>query len=115
MTEQPLYQPATVIRQSQARNFMEGPEHCREYIKTDKMWFGTSTLPPGARGNIDPGHPSSHEVFFVCRGHVLLYDEQQYYELFEGDAIFIPEGLPHTLINVGEETAVLGWAGAPSA
>jgi quercetin dioxygenase-like cupin family protein len=44
---------------------------------------------------------------------VLLYDEKQYYELSEGDAIFIPEGLPHTLINVGEETAVLGWAGAP--
>jgi len=107
------YKPALVTRRLQARNYMEGPEHCREYIKTEKIWFGTSTLPPGARGNIDPGHPSSQEVFFVCEGHVLLYDERQYYELFEGDTIFIPEGLPHTLINVGEETAVLGWAGAP--
>jgi quercetin dioxygenase-like cupin family protein len=113
MTDQTEYSPATVVRRIQARNFMEGPEHCREYIKTEKIWFGTSTLPPGARGNIDTGHPSSQEVFFVCKGHVLLYDEKQYYELSEGDAIFIPEGLPHTLINVGEETAVLGWAGAP--
>lgn len=105
--------PAKVIRQAEARNFMEGPEHCREYVKTEKLWLGTSTLPPGQRGNIDAGHPGSQEVFFVCRGHVLLFDEKQYYELFAGDAIWIPEGLPHTLINVGEETAVLAWAGAP--
>ena len=106
---------AIVIRQNQARNFMEGPEHCREYIKTEKMWFGTSTLQPGQRGNIDPGHPNSQEVFFCSRGHVLIFDEQKYYELYAGDAIFIPEGLPHTLINVGEETAIVAWAGAPGA
>jgi mannose-6-phosphate isomerase-like protein (cupin superfamily) len=104
---------AAIIRQGQARNFMEGPEHCREYVRTDQLWLGTSTLAPGARGNIDPGHPNSEEVFFVCKGHVLVYDEDQYYELYAGDAIFIPKGLPHTLINVGDETAVLAWAGAP--
>ena len=107
------YTPAVVLRQSQARNFMEGPEHCREYLKTEKLWLGTSTLPPGARGNIDPGHPNSQETFFVSKGHVLLYDEKQYYELFAGDAIFIPEGLPHTLINIGEESAIIVWSGAP--
>lgn len=105
---------ARIIHQSEARNFLEGPEHCREYTKTAKLWFGTSTLLPGQRGAIDPGHPNSEEVFFVFRGHVLLYDEKQYYELHAGDAILIPEGLPHTLINVGEETAVIAWAGAPS-
>ncbi len=105
--------PAQLIRQAEARNFMEGPEHCREYVKTEKLWLGTSTLPPGQRGNIDVGHPNSQEVFYVCRGHVLLFDEKRYYELFAGDAILIPEGLPHTLINVGQETAVLAWAGAP--
>jgi hypothetical protein len=48
----------------------------------------------------------SHEVFFVVRGNVLLLGEEgKYYELHEGDAIFIPEGVPHTLINVGETTA----------
>jgi mannose-6-phosphate isomerase-like protein (cupin superfamily) len=106
--------PARIIRRGHARNFMEGPEHCREYIRTEKLWLGTSTLPPGQRGNIDVGHPASQEVFFVCQGHVLLFDEEQYYELFSGDAIWIPEGLPHTLINVGDETAILAWAGAPA-
>ncbi len=58
MTEQPPYQPATIIHQLQARNFMEGLEHCREYIKTDKMWFGTSTLPPGRAAISTPVTPA---------------------------------------------------------
>lgn len=104
---------ARIVRATDARTFMEGPEVCREFIRTPKMWLGTSTLPPGQRGNIDNGHAVSEEVFYCCKGHVLLFDEKQYYELFGGDAIFIPEALPHTLINIGEETAVLVWAGAP--
>lgn len=105
--------PATIIRKTEARNFMEGPEHCREYLKTAKIWFGTSVVPPGQRGNIDRGHPDSEEVFFMVKGHALIYDEVRYYELFEGDALLIPEGLPHTIINIGDETAILAWAGAP--
>ncbi len=104
-----------VVKKSEARNFMEGPEHCREYLKTDKIVFGTSTLPPGARGAKDPGHPDSHEIFFVSRGTVLMYIEEkdEYHELNEGDIILMPEGVSHTLINVGEETAVVSWSLAP--
>jgi mannose-6-phosphate isomerase-like protein (cupin superfamily) len=105
--------PAKIIREVESRAFMEGPELCREYVKTSKIWLGTSTLQPGQKGSIDPGHSHSEEVFYVFQGHVLLYDENQYYELYTGDAIFIPEGLPHTLVNIGEETAVIVWAGAP--
>jgi len=104
---------ASIIRARDAITFMEGPELCREYVKTPKMWFGTSTLHPGQKGSIDVGHSVSQEVFYCCTGHVLLFDEKIYYELFTGDAIFIPEGLPHTLINIGDEVAVLVWAGAP--
>lgn len=113
MSDRTAVGTAMIVRQVEARNFMDGPEHCREYFRTEKLWLGTSTLQPGQRGNIDPGHPFSQEIFFCCKGHVLLFDERQYYELFSGDAILLPEGLPHTLINVGEETAVLAWAGAP--
>ena len=104
---------ATIIHSAEARIFMEGPELCREFVKKPKMWLGTSTLPAGQRGNIDTGHKDSVEVFYLCTGHVLIFDEKRYYELFAGDSIFIPEELPHTLINIGEETAVLVWAGAP--
>ncbi len=104
-----------VVRRRDARNFMEGPEHCREYLKTDKILFGTSTIPPGQRGVIDNGHPHSHEVFFVSRGRVLLYvkEKEQYIELEEEDVILMPEGVDHTLINVGEQTAVVTWSMAP--
>ncbi|NMC13070.1 MAG: cupin domain-containing protein [Chloroflexi bacterium] len=104
---------ATIIRSIETKTFMDGHELCREFVRTPKMWLGTSTLHPGQRGNIDPGHSKSVEVFYLCKGHILLFDEQEYYELFAGDAIFIPESLPHTLINIGEEMAVLVWAGAP--
>ena len=104
---------ATIIRSTEARTFMEGPELCREFVKIPEMWLGASSLPPGQRGNIDVGHKDSVEVFYLCTGHVLLFDEMKYYELFAGDSIFIPRKLPHTLINIGEETAVLVWAGAP--
>lgn len=105
-----------VVKKQEARNFMEGPEHCREYLKTDKITFGTSTLLPGQRGAIDTGHPNSHEIFFVSRGRVLLYVEEKdkYFELNEEDIILMPEGVSHTLINVGEETAVVTWSLAPS-
>ena len=105
----------TVVRKKDAKNFMEGPEHCREYLRTDKVVFGSSTLPPGARGAIDTGHPDSHEVFFVVKGHVLLYVEErnEYFELEEHDAILMPEGVSHTLINVGEETAIVTWSMGP--
>jgi len=105
-----------VVRQQEARNFMEGEEHCREYLKTGKLTFGTSTLLPGQRGTVDKGHAQSHDVFGVARGRFLLHgsDRNEYFELREQDIILMPEGVPHTLINVGEETAVISWSLAPS-
>ena len=105
-----------VVRRIDARSFMEGPEHCREYFHTDKITFGTSTLPVGQTGGTDPGHDGAHEVFFVAKGHVLVLvgDPGYYYELEEGDAVFLPENEPHTITNVGEETAVIAWACAPT-
>ena len=83
------------VEKKSARNFMEGVEHCREYLHTDKIVFGSSELLPGQRGAKDPGHPDSHEVFFVSRGHVLMFIEEQdrYFELNEGDCILMPEGV----------------------
>ena len=105
-----------VVRKKEARSFMEGPEHCREYLKTNKITFGSSTLLPGQRGNIDRGHPKSHEIFFVSRGRVLMFVEErdEYFELEEQDIILMPEGVSHTLINIGTEPAVITWSLAPS-
>ena len=74
-------QEATLIRQADAKNFMEGVEHCREYVRDATLWFGTSVVPPGQRGEVDVGHGGSEEVFFCAEGHVLVYDGQRHYEL----------------------------------
>lgn len=104
-----------VIRERDATSFMEGDEFCRHYISTGKVTFGTSSLQPGHRGQIDTGHPNSHEVFFCVRGHVLIHSgDSNYFELHEGDAVLIPEGVPHTLINVGETPALVSWSAGPT-
>jgi len=105
-----------LVRQRDARSFMEGPEHCREYMGTGKITFGSSTLLPGQTGAVDSGHADSHEIFYVSRGHVLLHvpGRGEYFELEEGDAILMPETVPHQLTNIGEEKAVVTWSMAPS-
>lgn len=104
---------AVVIGEADARSWTEGDELCREYLRERRMWFGTSTLRPGERGDIDPGHASSVEVFYCCQGRVIMSDGERDYELAAGQAVVIPEGLPHALTNVGDVIAVLVWAGAP--
>lgn len=104
-----------VIREADATSFMEGDEFCRHYVSTGKITFGTSYLQPGHRGAVDTGHPTSHEIFFCIRGHVLIYTEDRdSFELREGDAIVIPEGVPHTLINVGDIPALVSWSAGPT-
>jgi len=103
---------ARVVKWKNARVFMEGQEVCREYVKTENVTFGTSTLLPGQTGAVDPGHPDGQEIFFVSRGHVIVHipSEGSYYELFESDAIIISERQPHQLMNVGTEPAVVTWS-----
>jgi mannose-6-phosphate isomerase-like protein (cupin superfamily) len=104
---------AAVIRQADAKNFMEGVEHCREYVRDAALWFGTSVIPAGQRGEVDPGHGVAEEVFFCAVGHVLVYDGERHYELQQNDALLIPPGLPHTIVNIGETSATVVWSGAP--
>lgn len=105
-----------LVKQQEAKSWYEGPELCREYFKTEKITLGTSTLAPGETGAIDWGHKASHEIFFVVRGTVQMRtphtDEK--FVLHEGDAIIMPETVPHELTNLGTETAVISWSLAPS-
>lgn len=105
-----------VVRKSETRVFLDGPEVCREYIQTGKITFGSSTLLPGQTGGIDPGHEKSHEVFYVSRGHVIMRNpkSQEHYELAEGDILLVEEGEPHELTNIGMEPAIITWSCAPS-
>lgn len=105
-----------VLKQDQARVFMDGPEVCREYFVTGKISFGSSTLQPGQTGAVDPGHPVSHEVFYASKGTVIMKnpDSGTCFVLKEGDAILIEEGEPHELTNIGDTIAVVTWSCAPT-
>ena len=105
-----------VVKQDEARSFWEGPELCREYFKTEKITLGTSTLEPGETGAIDWGHKASHEIFFVIRGKVQMRTPHNdaKYALNEGDAIIMPETVPHEPTNIGDTTCVISWSLAPS-
>ncbi len=100
----------TVIRADEARAFMEGDEACREYARTPGFWMGTSRLAPGAGGDVDPGHGEHVEVFLVVSGSASISTGEHIYDLGEGDALFIPPTVPHTLRNTGVAEAVLVWA-----
>lgn len=104
-----------VVRMRDARSFLEGDEHCRQYVNTGKILFGTSTLLPGKRGAVDTGHVKGDEVFYVARGCVLCLFPQQDLcaELEAGDVVVIPPGEPHQLVNMGRDDAVICWALAP--
>ena len=104
---------AVLVPEAAARLFFEGGEACREYLREPRMWFGVSKLEPGKRGDIDPGHPLSVEVFYCSRGSVEVGDGERSYLLRTGDALIIPPSLPHSIVNVGTEEATVVWAGAP--
>lgn len=105
-----------VVSVKEAKTFFEGPELDRMYFQTDKITFGTATLHPGQTGAIDKGHSDGHEVFFVVKGTVILRTPHNNacYQMSEGDAILMPEGIPHELTNIGTELAVVSFSLAPS-
>lgn len=107
-------QAATVVRKLNAKSFMEGPEHCREYLRNEHLWFGTSVVPVGATGAVDPGHVQSWEVFYCAAGTAVVTTDNTAFELNVGDALRIPPAMPHQISNVGEEPVVIVWAGGPA-
>ncbi|MDR0852658.1 MAG: cupin domain-containing protein [Clostridiales Family XIII bacterium] len=111
---------AVIKRQSEAEISWGGPELCREYFITDRLTLGTSTLEPGETGETDWGHKNSDEIWFVVKGQVRMrtpaseVNDEATYDLQEGDAILIPEAVPHEVTNTGAVTAILSWSLAPS-
>ena len=102
-----------VIKKKESKQFFEGDEQCNLYMKTEKIVFGTSYLEPGKEGTIDPGHKYGEEIFFVAKGTVTCQFSKLSKELEEGDAVIIPIGEPHKLINTNTEPVLVCWALAP--
>jgi mannose-6-phosphate isomerase-like protein (cupin superfamily) len=103
------------IMADEARLFMEGPEICREYFKTARILFGSSTLSPGETGEVDFGHPLSEEVFYVCEGSITIADPSSgnSVDLQKGDAVLISPSVQHQITNTGKNIAIVTWSCAP--
>lgn len=104
-----------IIHVKDAKVMMEDEELVREYVKTEKITFGVSKLKPGAVGALDPGHEVADEVFYCAQGRVLCYfpEDDNYYELEEGDALLIPPATGHKLYNIGDTDAIITFSCAP--
>ena len=104
-----------IIHAKDAKVLMEEQELVREYVKTEKITFGVSKLKPGAVGALDPGHEVADEVFYCVKGRVLCYfpEDDNYYELEEGDALLIPPSTGHKLYNIGDVDAIITFSCAP--
>jgi oxalate decarboxylase/phosphoglucose isomerase-like protein (cupin superfamily) len=104
-----------VTKKDQSKVWMEEQEVCREYYHTERITFGMSELLPGAVGGMDVGHSEADEVFYCVQGEVLCFvpEESRYIRVSVGDAMLVPPGKGHKLINIGTEKAILTWSCAP--
>ncbi|MFE7423464.1 cupin domain-containing protein [Rhodococcus sp. NPDC057529] len=103
----------TIVRESDAKVFYEGPELCREYLRNDDLWFGSSLVQPGETGAVDPGHADSWEIFYCVAGEGIIDDGENEYPLRAGDTLAIPPTIPHRIHNRGTEPVLMVWAGGP--
>jgi len=103
------------VKEKEATLIMEEDECSRIYFRTDKIIFSVSTLLPGQKTPMDPGHKGAHEIIYCIQGRVVVFlpDEERYEELNEGDALCLLEGTSHQVINVGDKLAKLSWSLAP--
>lgn len=115
MDEKSQADEVCVVRESDAQVMMEDKECTLVYFHTGKVVFSVSTLLPGDRSALDPGHVGAEEVAYVVQGMVVMEfpDAKRYVRLQGGDAVLIPESEPHVFHNVGTELAKLVWATAP--
>jgi quercetin dioxygenase-like cupin family protein len=105
-----------VVRKQQANIALEGGELVRKYFRTGKLVFSVATVLPGQRGMLDPGHEGADEVAYVAQGRLIFEfpNLKKWLELEAGDAVLIPEGEPHAVVNAGEEMAIVTWSVAPN-
>jgi len=82
---------------------------------SDKLVFGYTVLPPGARHERHR-HFHCDEFLLVLKGHGEIYTDEGEEPSGEGDVVFTPRGHWHGFNNTSDQevTLVWGWSGAGS-
>ena len=47
-------------------------------------------------------HPDSEEVYYILSGYGIMTIDEERKEISRGDVVYIPQLMPHTLLNTGE-------------
>jgi mannose-6-phosphate isomerase-like protein (cupin superfamily) len=71
-----------------------------------------ATLLPG-KSTTRHLHPKSEEFYFVTQGKGLMEVGEEKREIVLGDAVLIPAGVPHLLMNTGTEALCILCCCAP--
>ena len=74
------------------------------------LFFAHAVLPPGREieAHIDP----YEEVYYLLAGRGVMTVGDERREVTAGDAIWLPYGIPHSLVNDGDEDCVIVVAAA---
>ena len=79
-------------------------------VPSEHFTFSTMVLPPGSEGPMHV-HVDVEEVFFMLRGKIRLFLEQDgetwETEIFERDLVSVPPGMYRGLLNHGQEEALM--------
>ena len=83
-------------------------------VQSTSGFGGLLTLEPGEYV-CEHLHPYSEEFVYVVRGHLQIRIGEQLIELRERDAVMVPIGEPHRMVNLGQEQAQVVFHLAPLA
>lgn len=106
-----------VIRKERRRSFSP-PDYKGRYEllspdssgKLEMIWM---SLAPGTSSSAQPLSHAGDECMLVLKGKTVVIAGDERFELDAGDSIYLKEGIPHRVVNVGEEELVCIAALAP--
>lgn len=89
------------------------PHYTRLLASTDKISVGIFTLTPGMYMS-RPDFHEGDEVYYILKGTLTVeIDEQECFDVNEGEAFLIPAGRKHRDFNFTEQMMIGVWAIAP--
>lgn len=79
-----------------------------ELLEVEATWEPVAKPPPPHL------HPAQDEEFVVRTGRITAWVDGEERHFEPGDTLVIPRGTPHTMCNVGGETATAVWRTRPA-
>ncbi|GAB89593.1 cupin domain-containing protein [Gordonia rhizosphera] len=81
-----------------------------QHTPATKIWYGRVSNKPGYR-SLPHHHGEAETGGYVLKGHGRIYfgeDYSEYYDMTEGDFVFVPPFMPHVEVNMST-TEELVW------